>query len=242
MAFSICVSTTRRMPAANSSTLASGPFCSRMICSVALPIEPHSSAQKAVLVQPPKQKVRIGNGGHGSAAKTDRPRLRSRRLRSHAQHAAGIEAGNRSASGPGGMNVQHGHAYRHAGHHRFARQLRAPGGRIGQENIGRCAAHIEADDALEAGPAGHLAGADHSARRPRQHRAHRLRRRAPRRDDAARGLHHVHAAAGVVAGHALLQMQQIALHPGREIRIDHGGRCPLILAKLGQNAVRGGDG
>src|ERR1700678_1002256 len=54
-------------------------------------IEPHSSTQKAFLVQPTKEKVGIGNGGHGSAAETDRARLRACRLRPYAQHTAGIE-------------------------------------------------------------------------------------------------------------------------------------------------------
>ena len=54
----------------------------------------------------------------------------------------------------------------------------------------------------------------------------------------------VHRKSGtaVVAGDALLQMEQIALHSGREIRINDRSRCPLILAELRQNAVRGGDG
>ncbi len=164
MAFSICVSTTRRIPAANSSAAGQWPLFFMHDPRCARLIEPHSSAQKGILVQPAKQKVRVGDGRHGSAAKTDRARLRARRLGSYTQHAAGIEAGNRSASSPGGVNVKHGHAYRHTGNHRLARQLRASGGRIGEEDIGRCAAHIEADDALEAGPASHLAGADDTAR------------------------------------------------------------------------------
>ena len=87
-----------------------------------------------------------------------------------------------------------------------------------------------------------MAGTDDAAGRARQHGAHRLPRGEPRGDDAAGGLHHVHTAAGVLLGYALLQLQQIALHARREIGVDHGGRCALVFAELGQNAMRGGDG
>src|ERR1700749_2981129 len=36
-----------------------------------LPIELHSAAQKAALVQPAQQQVRVGNGGQDSPAKTN---------------------------------------------------------------------------------------------------------------------------------------------------------------------------
>ena len=68
-------------------------------------------------------------------------------------------------------------------------------GCIGEEDVGRCAAHVESDDAIEARPPRHLACAHHAARRAGEHGAHRLARCEAGGDDAARGLHHVHAAA-----------------------------------------------
>ena len=44
---------------------------------------------------------------------------------------------------------------------------------------------------------------------PAQHRAHRLLRRQARRNNSARRLHHIHAAALVFVGDTLLQRQQI---------------------------------
>ena len=228
------------MPAANSSVVLSGPLLFVHDLLRPLPIELHATAQEALLVQPPQQQVRVGNGGHGSAAKTDWTRVRAGRLRSHTQHAAGIEAGNGSASGAGSVNVEHRHAYRNAGHGGFAGERRTRG--IRKENVGRCTTHVKSNNAFETGPASHLAGADHTAGGTRQHGPHGLRRSAPGREDASRRLHHIDAAPCVMGGHALLQMQQIALHPRGQVGVDDDGRSALIFAKLGQDAVRGGDG
>ena len=89
-------------------------------CFGSLPVEVHASAEKGLRIETSQQEVRVGDGGLCSASKADWSRIGSRRLRSHAQHASGIEARNRTAARAGSVNVEHRHADGHAGHDGFA--------------------------------------------------------------------------------------------------------------------------
>jgi len=82
----------------------------------------------------------------------------------------------------------------------------AASGDVDEEDIGRGAAHVETDDAFEARQTRYVAGADDASGWAGQHGARGFLRGEAGRNDASRGLHHVHAAAGVLRGHALLQM------------------------------------
>src|SRR5277367_3677597 len=59
-------------------------------------VELHSTTQEALRIEPPKHQVGVSNRRQVPAAETDRPWLRACRLGPDAQHAAGIEAGDRS--------------------------------------------------------------------------------------------------------------------------------------------------
>ena len=188
-----------------------------------LAVQRYSPAKKAFRIEPPQQKIRIGHGCICAASETNRTWIGSRRLRSDAQHAAGIVARQGSATGARGMDLEHGHAHRHSCDNGFAGAAHTATRRVGEKNIGRRAAHIEADDALETRPPGHACRADHAARRSGKDRAHRFARRDPCGHDAAGGLHHVDAAASVLCSHALFEVHEIAFHARRKICVDDSG-------------------
>ena len=119
IAFSISVSTTRRMPAANASTLGNSPFCSRISLSARSDEEarcrPGNWRHRAV------QATRLASVtvAMGSATETDRPWIGTRRFRTDPQHTALIESGHRSAARSGRMDLEHRHAHRHSCYNRF---------------------------------------------------------------------------------------------------------------------------
>ena len=90
-------------------------LCSCMIRSVRSRSSRTPPPRKLSASSRPSNRFASVTVGIVAAAKADRPRLRARRLRPDAQHAAGIESRDRSPAGAGGVNVQHRHTNRHAG-------------------------------------------------------------------------------------------------------------------------------
>ena len=65
-----------------------------------------------------------------------------------------------AAAGSDGMNVEHGNTYGDLGDNRFACNFRPVFIGGDKSNIGRGAAHVEADDVVEAGNARNVIRAD----------------------------------------------------------------------------------
>ena len=181
----------RRMPAANSSTVAMGPLAGFMKCARA---RARSSAtappRKLSVSSRPSTRlasVTVGRSprpkqmGPGSAPADSGP---TRSI------PPAIEARERSAAGAGGVDVEHGHADGDAGDAGLVADAEAAGVAVDERNVSRGAAHVEADDAIEAGGGRELPSADDSAGGAGEDGAHRLRGGEARGDDAAGGLHH----------------------------------------------------
>ena len=74
-------------------------------------------AEESLRVEPAENQICVGNRGLLAPSVADRSGIGSRRLGTDTQHASGIEARDRSAACARGVNVQHGHADRHARNH-----------------------------------------------------------------------------------------------------------------------------
>src|ERR1700756_3884715 len=158
-------------------------------------VKVHAAAEKGRLIETTQQEVRVGYGGLDAASKADWSWIRTRRFRSHAQHASCIEACNRTTAGSRSMNIEHRYTDGHTGHDGFACLLHASAGRVRQKYVGRRAAHVDSDDLFQPCPLRNLPRADHASRRTGENRAYGLPGRDTRWDDAAGGLHHLHASA-----------------------------------------------
>ena len=100
-----------------------------------------------------------------AAAIAGRPRDRARRLRSHTQPHA-VETADRAAPRGDGVDREHRRAHPDARNHRLMGALEGAGI---MRDIGRRAAHVEADHPFETRPRRRFGHADHAARRARQH-------------------------------------------------------------------------
>ena len=202
----------------------------------AFPVEADRSAQKALRIKPAEDQIRIRNGYLFSTAKTDRSRRRPGGLWSHTQHAPCVETRQRSATRPGGMDIQHRHADGNIRDNRLRGKLRTAPLRIDQANVSRSAPHIETNDAIESRQARHAVGAHDSARRSRQHRSHRLFRSQPRRYGAAGRLHNIQAALKLLVN-IPRQLPHVVSDDAGKIRVGDHRRCPLIFPEFRQNPM-----
>ena len=108
--------------------------------------------------------------------------------------------------------------------HAHARNLRLEGAlvlAVEMGNVGRGAAHVEADHLVEAGRAAGLGKADHAAGRTRQDRILALEQFGG--SETARRHHEHQPRAGPGDVELLGNLLHIAAEDGREIGIDHGG-------------------
>ena len=127
--------------------------------------------------------IGVGDGERPAAPIAGRPRIGARGIGADAEARAVIKE-DRSAAGRDGMDQHHWRAHAHACNHAFEGPLVYA---VEMADIGRGAAHVEADDAGEAGDARGLNRADHPARGPRQNGVLALEQM--RRGQPARGLH-----------------------------------------------------
>ena len=113
-------------------------------------------------LDPAEDHVGVGDGQRAAAAVAGRARVRSRRVRPDAV-AGAVEVQDRAAARGDGVDVQHRRAQPDAGDLGgedalvLAREVR---------DVGGGAAHVEADDAVEAGQLRHPRHADDAAGRP----------------------------------------------------------------------------
>ncbi len=114
-------------------------------------IELERAAQQARFRQMPENQIGIRDSGFRSTPIADRPGIGSGAFRADAQRAGAIEPRERAASGPYGMNVEHGHGHRHSRNKTFGRRSqRISAFAVQQRNVRRRAAHIERNQAAKA--------------------------------------------------------------------------------------------
>src|SRR5690606_5164228 len=107
-------------------------------------------------LDPPQHQVRVGERERAAAAVAGRAGYRAGRVRADPEPAA-VEPQARTAAGGHGVDVEHGRAQPDAGHLLVVDPLELPGV-VG--DVGRGAAHVEADHAVEPGELGQAYHAD----------------------------------------------------------------------------------
>ena len=140
----------------------------------------------------------IGAGGIGADAK---PRA--------------VEMQDRAAAGRDGMDLHHRRAHPDARDFRLESALEFA---VVVRDVGRSAAHVEADDALEPGARAGPRHRDHAARRPREDRV--LAGEEPGRRESSRRHHEHHPRAGTLDVERLRHPPDIAGEDRREIGVD----------------------
>ena len=160
--------------------------------------------------------VAVGDGERPAAPVRRRPRVRARGLRADAK-ARAVERADRAAARRDRVDLHHRRAQPHA------RDLGDEGplvlaGPVG--DVGRRAAHVEADDAVEPGEPRDLDRADDATRGPRQDRV--LALEAVRVGQPAGTLHELQPGTCTVAGELALDLRDVAGEDRRQVGVDHG--------------------
>ncbi len=191
----------------------------------------------------PEHEVAVGDRERAAAAVARRARIGARRVRADAV-ARAVEMQDRAAACGDGVNAHHGRAHAHARHLGLERALEIAQAAAGEvRHVGRGAAHVEADDLVEASGERGARGADHSAGGTRQdavlageaarvgqapvrlheHEAHAAELlcnpvHVPSQDGRQVGVHH----RGVPARHELHQRAHLVRHGN--LRVADGAR------------------
>ena len=195
-------------------------------------VEPHATAEKRRRIEAPEHEVGVGHGRTGAAAVARRARIRPGAFRADAEHAAGVDSGKRAAARSDRVNVDDRQAHRHPVELPLATPRHVT---VDQRDVRRRASHVEGEHAAHAGAARDADGAYDASGGPGEHRAHRLRRRAPRRDRAAVRLHDEKPCTA-----ALYRREpcEVPRHQRRDVGVDDRGARPLVLARLTDERVR----
>ena len=131
--------------------------------------------------------------------------------------ARAVEMQHRTATGRHGVDRHHGRTDAHAGHRRLERPLERA---VVERHVGRCAAHVEADDPVEPRPLRRARRADDAAGRAGQDRVLAAERRRLRQP--ATRLHEIQLHAGQLARHLV----DVAPQDRRQIGVDHRRVAP----------------
>ena len=132
----------------------------------AIEVEAGPAAKEELGVEAAEDEVGVGDGGPDRRGRTDGPGHGAGGLGADAEEAAGVEAGEGAAARAGGVDVEHGDADGHAGDDGLDGGLRAAFAGVDEQDVGGGAAHVEADDAVEAGELRDAQGADDAAGGP----------------------------------------------------------------------------
>ena len=157
--------------------------------------------------------VGVGDGQGAAAAVAGGAGIGAGTLRADAE-ALAVEADDRAAAGGHGVDLHHRRPDAHAGDLGVEGALEGAG-IVG--DVGRGAAHVEADDPLEPGQRRGLGGADDAAGRAGQDRVLALEQ--PRVDQPAIALHEHQPHVAGLGGDAV----DIGAQDRREVGVDHGG-------------------
>ena len=121
---------------------------------------------------------------------------------------------DRAAPGSNGVNEHHGRAHTDAGNFRFERAFIFA---VEMGDVGRCAAHVEADKVVEAGLAAGFRHAHHAASGPRENCVFALEQLG---SGQPAGRHHEHQSRGGSLGvEVLIHLRHIAAQDRRQISI-----------------------
>ena len=172
-------------------------------------VEAECSAQEVLRIEPAEDQVSVCHRRlRASATVADGSRCRARAFRTHAQRAARIHPGDRPPARAHGMNVEHGDGDGQAAQRGLAGRAR---GAHEEAGVGRGAAHVEADGALDPQLVRHPPRRHNTTSGTRENRAHRLAGGPRRSRDPAARLHDEDAPAAVGARDVGLGAQRRAL-------------------------------
>ena len=160
--------------------------------------------------------VAVGDGERPAAPVRRGARVRARGFRADAK-ARAVERADRAAARRDGVDLHHRRAQPHARDLGDERPL-VLAGPVG--DVGRRAAHVEADDAVEPGEPRDLDRADDAAGRPRQDRV--LALEAVRVGQPAGALHELQPGTRAVARELALDLRDVAAQDRRQVGVDHG--------------------
>ena len=164
-------------------------------------------------LDPPQHHVAVGDRQRAALAVAGRAGIGAGRFRADLE-AAVLEAADRAAAGRHRVDVHHRRAHPHAGHHRFEHALV---GAVVVGDVGRGAAHVEADHLAQADRLAALDGADDAAGGAGQDRV--LALEAVGVGQAAVRLHEHQAHRAGFGGHP----RDIVAQHRRQVGVDHGG-------------------
>ena len=175
----------------------------------------------------------IGDGGAFPDAVAGRAGDGAAAFWAHAQAAAGIDPGNRSAAGADGVNIEHRDAHGVAIDAGFGGEA----GRLpGQGDVRRGPAHIESEGSIETAETRHFDRADDSAGRAGEDGADGVFTGFAGGKQSAVRLHNCY---GVLR--TALQLAEVAIHQRAGIGVDDGGGSPFEFAELGGDVAGGAD-
>ena len=163
-------------------------------------------------IEPAEQQVDVGDRQRAARAVAGRAGIRARALRADKQLVA-VEAADRAATGGDRLDGEHRRDHPGAADAMLVFVIEVA---VEPADVGARAAHVEPDDALEAGLASGHRGTDDTTGRAAEQAV--LGPVIGAGDESTRAGHHVQFAAGQLALHAF----EIARHNRREVGIDDG--------------------
>ncbi len=173
-------------------------------------------AREVLRLHPPEQHVGVGHGQRAAAAVAGRAGVGAGRVRADPVPAV-VEVQDRSAAGRHRVDGQHRRAHPHPGDLGLVLPLELP--RV-MRDVGRRAAHVEADHTVEAGRRGRPRHPDDAARRAGQDRVLPPERRPV--GQPAVGLHEQQPDPGQLGRHLV----DVAPQHRRQVGVDHARVAP----------------
>ena len=155
-------------------------------------VETHGAAEEVVGMQAAKDEVGVGDGGAVAATVAGRTGNGSGGLRTDLERAGSIHPCERAAAGAGGVDVEHGHADGETGDLALGAGRWLAGG-IKQCDVGGGSAHVEGEDAIDAGSTRNAERADDAAGGSGEDGADGFARGGCGGEDSAGGLHDAEA-------------------------------------------------
>ena len=196
-------------------------------------IELHLAAEEAVGAEPAEQEIGVGDRRLGAAAAVaGGSRHRAGAARPDMQRAAVFDPRDRAAAGADFENID-GRDLDRQGAIVAADQRAAGRQRPAAENdagLGGGAAHVEGDGVLHAERMAQRLRADHAGRWTRFQNANAFLAGGVELEQAAGRLHDEERAGKTLAGDAIADLGEIALHARPDKRIGHDGRAALEFA------------
>ncbi len=195
----------------------------------------HAAAQEVLRRDASQHYLGVGDCGVATASVEGGAGVRTRALGADAQGAPGVDAGDGAAAGTHAEHVDAGAADRQLAHMRL---ISLPDTTGAERDVGGGAAHIERDDAVEAGGGGYLERAGNASGGAGERRAHGQAPGGLRAHAAAAGAHDPQAGDALLP-QLRLQPGQVAGDDGSDVGVGDCGGCALILTVLGQDFVGG---